>query len=119
MTISFRVDVTPAPQERPRFSSTGKPYYTLASKNYRTVISDAAQQAMGDCTPISVPVAVTIDFFKNLDISHSHFGDVDNLTKAVLDGMNKIVYKDDRLVYCLISRKIQDEDEHIEVHVDF
>ena len=119
MTISFRVDATPIPQERPRFSYKGIPYYSKESQNYRAFISHTAQQTMGDRAPIDVPVAVTIDFFKNLDTSHPHFGDADNLAKAVLDAMNKIVYKDDRLVYCLIARKIQDDDEHIEVHVDF
>ncbi len=39
-----------------------------------------------------------------------HVGDVDNLLKAILDGMNGIVFADDRQVVEVIARKIHVED---------
>lgn len=119
MTIKFRVDLTPKPQERPRFSSSSKPYYSVESQNYRAAISRAAQRAMGEQAPLSCPVAVTLDFFKKRDIDSPRFGDIDNLAKAVLDSMNKIVYKDDRFIQVLVARKIQDDNEHIDIYIDF
>ena len=69
------------------------------------------------------PVVVHIDFFmrrpldhfkaddrsralkSNAPIAHTHQPDLDNLVKFVLDGMNKLVYGDDKQVVQVVATK--------------
>src|SRR5205814_500998 len=58
---------------------------------YKTRIAEISSEVIS--SPIAVPVEVRIDYFH----SRRRRVDVDNVTKAVLDGMNGIAYLDDRL----------------------
>lgn len=53
----------------------------------------------------------------NVYLNGGNDGDVDNYFKTITDSMNKIVYADDRQIKEMSARKIESEDERVEVVV--
>ncbi len=53
----------------------------------------------------------------NIYLSGGNQGDVDNYFKTITDSMNKIVYADDRQIKEMSARKIESENERVEVVV--
>jgi Holliday junction resolvase RusA-like endonuclease len=52
-------------------------------------------------------------------LSNNRIVDLDNLSKAVLDGMKGIVYKDDNQVYVLhLSKQVNKENPGVMVYID-
>lgn len=73
-------------------------------------------------TLIEGPVKVTITAIFNHKTKtgwHVSRPDVDNIVKAILDGLNGIVYADDTQVAELVaSKKYDDSEERVEVLVE-
>lgn len=63
--------------------------------------------------PVKCDVGVNVNVYLN----GSTQGDVDNYFKTITDSMNKIVYADDRQIREMSARKIESEDERVEVVV--
>src|SRR5690625_4891740 len=53
----------------------------------------------------------------NVYLNGGNQGDIDNYFKFIADAFNKVVYQDDREVKEMIGRKIEDENERVEVLV--
>lgn len=70
------------------------PYQPQRLLDWQALVSWAAKQQMFGRHPVAYPVKVTIWFYRK------RMGkcDLDNLSKAVLDAMNGIVFEDDSLV---------------------
>ena len=73
-----------------------------STEEFERAIADAASVAMAGREPVRTPVKVEVSFaFEGAadkwptDVTDA---DLDNLEKAVLDGLNKVVWSDDRLV---------------------
>jgi Holliday junction resolvase RusA-like endonuclease len=118
--ISFTVPGGPVPQGRPRFNArTRKPYYDDETKQYRERVKQYASETQEGRETLIGPCAVIVEAIftppecwskcrKEAAIRggfHLASKDSDNIAKAVLDSMNKIVYEDDKQVAILVAMK--------------
>ena len=99
-------------------------YQDKESKTYKQAIKMLMKNKFkGSC--LSSPVSLYIKFlYKDKKSEKGEFKphikkpDIDNLAKGILDACNKIVYKDDCLVYRLLTEKFYGhENDHIEFHI--
>jgi Holliday junction resolvase RusA-like endonuclease len=114
--VTFQVEATPV--GKGNFVSA---YTPTKTRDYEDLIRDAAKQAMGSSVPLKTPVAVYIYITVPVPQSYSKKRskacleglerpckkpDCDNIMKAFLDAMNKIVYDDDSQVVSLHGTKV-------------
>lgn len=95
--IRFEVSGRPVPKKRPRVTSKGA-YTPKETVAYERSIAWAAKAAMGPRVPTEKKCFVRMAFYGSS-------GDIDNLEKSCLDGMNGVVYKDDRQVMRVEAEK--------------
>lgn len=105
-------DIVPRPKERARFSRGGFAYTPTATRTFETEVARQAAAIMAESgrVPFEVPVSVTATFYllgdKHVWPTAQPDGDLDNHEKALLDALNKIAWRDDRLVVEKTSRKV-------------
>ena len=117
--IKFCVECEPLPQPRPRFSRFGGVYFPKAFQEYKAEISKAAVQVMAGREPLTGELKATLKFFRRYKTISRRYGDCDNLSKAVLDACNRIVYTDDSQIISVVSTKHTDKDNpHIEIEIE-
>jgi len=118
---------------RPRFARQGtfvKTYTDAKTLTYEKSIQTYAKQAMGSTSPLIGAVAAYLHIGVPIPPSYSKTRqiacingderptkkpDIDNIVKAVLDGMNGIVYLDDKQVVDLHLTKVYSETEGIDI----
>ena len=118
---------------RPRFARQGtfvKTYTDSKTLTYEKSIQTYAKQAMGSTSPLIGAVAAYLHIGIPIPPSYSKTRqkacieglerptkkpDIDNIVKAVLDGMNGIVYLDDKQVVDLHLTKVYSETEEINI----
>ena len=118
---------------RPRFARQGtfvKTYTDAKTLTYEKSIQTYAKQAMGSTSPLIGAVAAYLHIGIPIPPSYSKTRqiaciegverptkkpDIDNIVKAVLDGMNGIVYLDDKQVVDLHLTKVYSETEGIDI----
>jgi len=118
---------------RPRFARQGtfvKTYTDAKTLTYEKSIQTYAKQAMGSTSPLIGAVAAYFHIGIPIPPSYSKTRqkacieglerptkkpDIDNIVKAVLDGMNGIVYLDDKQVVDLHLTKVYSETEGIDI----
>ncbi len=112
MNINFIVPGEARGKGRPRFvRATGVAFTPEKTASYENLVKLAAQAAMGDLPPSSSPLMVDISVWRGIPSSWSKKKreaalcayaptgyDVDNLAKAILDGMSGVVFVNDRQV---------------------
>jgi Holliday junction resolvase RusA-like endonuclease len=110
-TVAFVVEASPIGKGRPRFGR-GHVYTPQKTRDYENQIGWTARSAMAGRPPISGPVRVVVLF--ELARTKTTLGravlpvgrpDLDNLTKSVLDALNKIIFEDDCQVVELMASK--------------
>jgi Holliday junction resolvase RusA-like endonuclease len=130
----MEVQGEPIALPRPRISWQSKlKHYNPATKKLKlfkeAVLAAIPETALGYIYPNGVAVTVTIICFMkrpNTDFTNSQRGlgrlksmipvarpcvpDIDNLAKFVLDGLNRLVYEDDRQVVKLVACKVLDNE---------
>ena len=119
---------TPIGKSRPRFGRTkagGVVTYTpQKTRDYERALKSFAQVAMIGKTVLEGPVKVTITaYFSHKTKTGWHVSrpDLDNIIKAILDGLNGVVFKDDACVSILLASKSyvnDEEEERVEVVVN-
>ena len=113
MDISFTVPGRPVPAAR--MTQRGKYVKTQAQRYlaYKEAVGWAARLAMRGKEMLKGDVSVEIWVFS----TGKRIGDIDNIGKSILDGMNKIVYLDDNQVidFEIHSRKEMPERAEIVV----
>ncbi len=117
---------TPVGKGRPRFgrgkSGNIVTFTPKKTREYEQGVKALAQVAMMNRTLIEGPVKVTITAIFNHKVKsgwHVSRPDLDNIVKAILDGLNGIVYADDTQVAELVaSKKYDDSEERVEVLVE-
>ncbi len=118
---------------RPRFARQGtfvKTYTDAKTLTYEKSIQTYAKQAMGSTSPLIGAVAAYLHIGIPIPPSYSKTRqkacieglerptkkpDIDNIVKAVLDGMNGIVYLDDKQVVDLHLTKVYSETEGVDI----
>jgi Holliday junction resolvase RusA-like endonuclease len=115
--LAFFVPGEPVAKGRPRFvRATGRTFTPAKTANYEGVVADAASKAMDGREPFDGPLRVTIRATFLVPQSWSQKRkreavwkvsrpDVENVTKACLDALNSIVYRDDAQVVELTAQK--------------
>ena len=135
LMVNFTVYGPPQGKARPRFRKIGnfvQTYTPAKTKSYEDEIKMFAKAAMGATEPLETPVEVFLYIRNTVPASYSkkrteaclsgqekpiNKTDIDNIAKAFLDGMNGIVYKDDRQVVELHAKKTYAEIAAVEVLV--
>lgn len=135
LMVNFTVYGPPQGKARPRFRKIGnfvQTYTPAKTKSYEDEIRHFAKAAMGATEPLETPVEVFLYIRNTVPASYSKKRteaclsgldkptkktDIDNIAKAFLDGMNGIVYKDDRQVVELHAKKTYSEIAAVEVLV--
>ena len=122
-------------KQRPRFVRRGNHVSTYTpekTKTYEDEIRYMARAAMGASPPLETPVTVAIYIRVEIPKSFSKQKrkdalegilkptkkpDIDNIAKCFLDGMNGIVYQDDKQVINLHVTKVYAETPAVEIMV--
>ena len=134
-TRACRVIVMGEPQGkgRPRFTALGKPYTPKATEEYEGMIAwEFTRQCRGDFFPEGTAVRMTVLAYSGIpksaskdtreamlrrEIRPTKKPDVDNVLKAVCDGLNGVAYHDDaQVVEARICRYYNDE-PRVEVYL--
>lgn len=130
MIVEFFVPGEPHGKGRPRMTRTGHAYTDSRTRAYEKAVGALAFEAMSGRKPIEVGCTVELEAFflpaKSLSAKRrlALLGtpvlkkpDADNVAKAVIDGMNGIVFRDDSLVWSVKTTKIYGEVEGVTVRV--
>jgi Holliday junction resolvase RusA-like endonuclease len=133
--LTYMVEGNPVGKGRPKFARRGNfvsTYTPTKTRDYESVIKDAAQKAMGSNELLETPVTVAIYITVPIPQSYSKKRteaclkglekpikkpDIDNIAKCFLDAMNDIVYKDDTQVLTLHITKVYGAVGMVEVMV--
>lgn len=90
---------SPVPKGRPRFGKKGHVYTPKRTRDFEASIAWMAKAEMKGRAPLTGPVRVEVQ------VGYKRDADLDNFIKAALDGINRIVFKDDRQVVALTAHK--------------
>ena len=133
--LTYMVEGNPVGKGRPKFARRGNfvsTYTPNKTRDYETIIKEAAQKAMGTAEVLETPVTVAIYITVPIPSSYSKKRtqaclnglerpikkpDIDNIAKCFLDAMNEIVYKDDTQVLTLHITKVYGTVGMVEVMV--
>ena len=111
--ISFTIPGKAVPKGRPRVVS-GRTYTPKRTKEYEDrvkVLSLVARQSSRSGI-LEGPIGITLGIYGRIR------GDLDNIAKSLLDGMNGVLYEDDRQVRSLSVERYDSEDPHVDVSVE-
>lgn len=97
---SYKIEIAarPVPKARPRLGSNGKMYTPRKTREFEELIGWTTRSVVRK--PIEKPVKVNIDVYSKTR------ADIDNIAKAILDGLNGVAFLDDRQVVDLRIRKL-------------
>ena len=106
--IKIIIPGRPVPKGRPRFGRNGQVYTPKKTREYEELVGWYTKQCMTE--PLKGNVMLHIKTYVKKNI----FPDLDNIAKAIMDGLNGIAYKDDRQVMCLTVQRLRGE-ERVEI----
>lgn len=123
--MRFFVPGRPVPKARPRIGKGGRMYTPALTKAYERLVAAYCMAARGGREPLSGPVRVEIDATYRLPKRghregdwHTGRPDLDNVVKAVLDGVNGVAFADDSQVCVLHASKYYGQRDGVWVIVD-
>lgn len=136
MKVTFTLHTRPTPKARPRFTKTGRTYTPKTTAEHERLVADTyracAKIAGAEIT--DRPVLLSVDARYAIPRSARrkklpdklHSGDpytsrpdLDNIIKAILDGLNGVAYVDDAQVYAIYSKKTYAESSSVTVSVEW
>lgn len=133
--LDFTVCAKAVGKGRPRLTTRGgyaHAYTPAKTREFENLVSWSAKRAMCQRQPVAsgraLFVQITVSLIPPLSWSKKRRGeafgafcskkpDTDNVAKAILDGMNGIVYEDDAQVVGLIVQKFYTEENEINIKV--
>lgn len=133
--VTFTVPGQPVGKGRPRVGKVGgfsRLYTPEKTVSYESLVGYSAAQAMAGRGLIEAPVFVTLDIRVQIPASWSRKKqelarvggywpatkpDIDNVEKAIFDGMNGVVWKDDVQVVKVTKQKRYSDQPGVEVYV--
>ena len=132
MAINFFIPGVPVAKGRPRMTKTGHTYTPKKTEEYEELVKLSYATACGNLIT-DKPVAVNILFRMPIPKSCSKKQvtemeanlqkpakrpDIDNLIKAVLDGLNGVAYFDDKQVVAISAAKVYGAVSGTKVSID-
>jgi Holliday junction resolvase RusA-like endonuclease len=134
MEWKFEIETKARGKERPRVNTMTKQAYTPhKTKNYEDLIKYMFLHKYGVKTKpsekeIALKIIATFEPPKSLskkkrqelidgEFGYLHKPDTDNIAKAVLDALNKVVYKDDNQVANLLVIKKYGATDKVEIEI--
>lgn len=135
--MNFTVFGDPKAKGRPRFARRGAFISTYTDKNtlaYESLVKFAYLESCGNCPQmLEGGVSMRIDAFFSIpkstskkkaklmqdgDIKHIKKPDIDNLCKSILDGLNKVAFKDDSQIVSLVANKYYSDTPRVEITIN-
>jgi len=112
---TFKIDIEPRGKGRPRFSKCGHTYTDSKTRQFEKDLSQLASLAWKN-NPLKGAVAIEIEAYFKRPKSvkrelHTVSPDADNVIKACLDALNKIVFEDDKQICSVSCKKFYAEKE--------
>lgn len=105
------IDIVPRAKARPRFTSYGRPYTPATTKQYEAELKAKVKAMFPNVEPLDGPVFAHLVFHvprppsaKKRKYPHTK-PDIDNLTKAVFDAFEKVVFVNDSRIILKICQK--------------
>jgi Holliday junction resolvase RusA-like endonuclease len=134
MVITFTVPGQPVGKGRPRIArgAFARLYTPEKTASYESRVAMAGHIAMGDCAVLEGAVVVRLDIQVQIPASWSKVKqaralagelhpttkpDIDNVEKAIFDGLNGVVWKDDVQVVEVTKRKRYGEQPGVGVSI--
>ena len=93
LVVAFELNQRPHPKGRPRFGKTHA-YTDPKTRLYENAVRKACAEAMCKADPYDGPVELSCLFEQR----NARAADLDNLVKAVSDGIEKVAFLNDRQV---------------------
>lgn len=134
MKIEFEILGKPVGKARPRMNTyTGVAYTPTKTVNYETLVKYIFTNKFKNFKPFEgkIKAKITAIFevpksysnkkrtmLLNTKCSYTHKPDVDNITKIILDSLNKLAYKDDAQISKLEVEKTYGEQEKVIVELE-
>lgn len=103
--LKFFVPSLPIPKGRPRLGMGGA-RTPQRTKTYEELVGFHAMLAVAAQDwemPIDAPLLAILQF--RFDKPRKNNGDIDNLCKSVLDGMNAVAFQDDSQIQAIVANK--------------
>jgi len=110
--IKIIIPGRPVPKQRPRFGRGGRVYTPIKTKEYEELVGWCAKQYIPQ--PLEGNVALHIKAY----VANNIFPDLDNIAKAIMDGLNGVAYKDDKQVSCLTIQRLKGPEEKVEIELE-
>ena len=125
--VKYTIYHEPVAQGRPRFAR-GRAYDPPKSKAYKEFVALTAKRHFSK--PLEGALSIRVVFYMPMPKSwskgkkeqheglfHTSRPDIDNLCKALLDGLNGVAFEDDGQVVCLQAWKFWSSEPKIEIEV--
>ena len=121
--IKFQINARPQPKERSRTAKRGHHYTPDRTVNFELLVKCEfrAQHPFHELFTGPVGMFVDIQFQRPKTVKkgywHTGPGDLDNICKAISDGLNKVAWVDDRQVADLRAIKLWGQTDRIIVSI--
>lgn len=116
---------TPIPKARPRFTRQGHVYTPSTTKDYEEHIKSCCCLYQIDKAFDKCLVSLNLSFYLPRPEIHKKKNypetkpDIDNLIKAVLDGMNGVMFLDDKMIVEIYAKKMYSEEPRVSVEIKY
>ena len=109
--IKFQINARPQPKERSRSTRSGHHYTPSRTVNFEMTVAAEfrAQHPFHELLTGSLAMQVKAFYMRPKTVKkplwHTGAGDLDNIVKAISDGLNGVAWKDDRQIAYLHAEK--------------
>ena len=115
MKIDIQIDAVP--QGRPRFYR-GRTYDPPQSKQFKKDLATLVN-SLDNSAFYTGELKLKIDIYRDKkSVTSRRYGDIDNLVKAILDGLNGVLWQDDKQISDLHVTKNLSGTPHIVIDIE-
>jgi Holliday junction resolvase RusA-like endonuclease len=101
--IKIYIPERPVAKQSFRYTKTGIRYQTKEVKEWQKLVAEYAKEAWHE-PPIKTRLQAEITYYLP-----RNYADMDNLSKAILDALQKVIYHNDNQIYKLSAIKVVDK----------